>query len=83
MFETIITITGCIAIAAAAVAVVTCFAGSAFDFYSKELDTRISGEEILESIKKLEEQLNCNLFVRNKFGVILTEEGEYFSRNTL
>ena len=33
MLETIITITGCIAIAATVVAVITCFAGSAFDFY--------------------------------------------------
>lgn len=38
----------------------------------------ISQPGISKSIKKLEEQLNCNLFVRNKFGVVLTEEGEYF-----
>ena len=38
MFETIITITGCIAIAATVVAVITCFAGSAFDFYSKSFE---------------------------------------------
>lgn len=38
----------------------------------------ISQPAISKSIKKLEEQLGCHLFVRNKFGVILTEEGEYF-----
>lgn len=38
----------------------------------------ISQPAISKSIKNLEKQLECNLFVRNKYGVILTKEGEYF-----
>lgn len=38
----------------------------------------ISQPGVSKAIKKLEEQLGCYLFVRNKFGVMLTEEGEYF-----
>lgn len=38
----------------------------------------ISQPAISKSIKKLEELLGCSLFIRNKFGVILTNEGKYF-----
>lgn len=33
---------------------------------------------ISKSIKKLEEQLRCSLFIRTKSGVILTDEGKIF-----
>ena len=52
MLETIITITGCIAIAAAAVAVVTCFAGSAFDFYSKSFEFSPCKDDAKKDAKK-------------------------------
>ena len=52
MFETIIIITGCIAIAAAVVAVVTCFAGSAFDFYSKYFEFSSCKDDAKKDAKK-------------------------------
>lgn len=52
ILETIITITGCIAIAAAAVAVVTCFAGSAFDFYSKDFEFSSYKDDAIKDAKK-------------------------------
>ena len=52
VLETIITITGCIAIAAAAVAVVTCFAGSAFDFYSKSFEFSPYKDDATKDAKK-------------------------------
>ena len=36
----------------------------------------ISQPAISKSIKKLESQLNCTLFIRSKSGVVLTNEGE-------
>ena len=38
----------------------------------------ISQPGVSKSIKNLEEQLNCSLFVRTKSGVYLTEEGKLF-----
>ena len=38
----------------------------------------ISQPAISKSIKNLEEQLACTLFIRNKTGVVLTEEGKMF-----
>lgn len=38
----------------------------------------ISQPAISKAIKNLEEQLNCTLFIRNKTGVVLTEEGKVF-----
>lgn len=38
----------------------------------------ISQPSISKSIKNLEDQLDCQLFIRNKRGVILTEEGKMF-----
>lgn len=52
MLETIITITGCIAIAAAVVAVITCFAGSAFDFYSKAFEFSSCKDDAKKDAKK-------------------------------
>ena len=37
----------------------------------------ISQPGVSKSIKNLEEQLNCSLFVRTKSGVYLTEEGHF------
>lgn len=41
----------------------------------------ISQPAISKSIKSLEEQINCSLFIRNKYGVTLTEEGEQLFEN--
>lgn len=41
----------------------------------------ISQPAVSKSIKTLEEQVGCSLFIRNKYGVSLTEEGETFYRN--
>lgn len=41
----------------------------------------ISQPAVSKAIKTLEEQLGCCLFIRNKYGVILTEEGESFYNN--
>ena len=41
----------------------------------------ISQPAVSKAIKSLEEQLNCSLFIRNKYGVTLTEEGERFFEN--
>lgn len=38
----------------------------------------ISQPAISKAIKNLEDQLNCTLFIRNKTGVVLTEEGKVF-----
>ena len=38
----------------------------------------ISQPSISKAIKNLEDQLNCQLFIRSKHGVILTEEGKMF-----
>lgn len=43
---------------------------------SKEL--LISQPGVSKAIKNLEEQINCQLFIRNKNGVVLTHEGEIF-----
>lgn len=42
------------------------------------LELRISQPGVSKSIKNLENQLGCNLFIRNKYGVSLTEEGKVF-----
>ncbi len=42
------------------------------------LELRISQPGVSKSIKNLEGQLGCTLFVRNKYGVVLTEEGKVF-----
>lgn len=52
MFETIITITGCIAIAAAIVAVITCFAGSTFDFYLTSFEFSSYKDDAIKDAKK-------------------------------
>ena len=41
----------------------------------------ISQPAVSKSIKTLEEQLGCSLFIRNKYGVTLTEEGLTFYKN--
>ena len=41
----------------------------------------ISQPAVSKSIKTLEEQLNCSLFIRNKYGVTLTSEGQLFYEN--
>lgn len=41
----------------------------------------ISQPAVSKAIKSLEEQLNCSLFIRNKYGVTLTEEGKEFFEN--
>ena len=41
----------------------------------------ISQPAVSKSIKTLEEQVGCSLFIRNKYGVSLTEEGETFYKN--
>ena len=46
---------------------------------SREL--MISQPAVSKSIKTLEEQLGCSLFIRNKYGVTLTEEGKIFYEN--
>lgn len=38
----------------------------------------VSQPAISKSIRNLEQQLRCCLFIRNKFGVVLTEEGKIF-----
>ena len=38
----------------------------------------ISQPSISKSIKNLEDQVGCQLFIRSKYGVILTEEGKIF-----
>ena len=38
-------------------------------------DLMISQPAVSKCIKNLESQIGCSLFVRNKFGVSLTEEG--------
>ena len=39
-------------------------------------ELNITQPSISKSIKNLEEQLGCTLFIRNKYGVILTNEGK-------
>lgn len=41
----------------------------------------ISQPAVSKSIKTLEDQVGCTLFIRNKYGVSLTEEGETFYKN--
>ena len=41
----------------------------------------ISQPAVSKSMKILEEQLGCSLFIRNKYGVTLTEEGKDFYNN--
>lgn len=41
-------------------------------------ELRISQPGVSKSIKNLEEQLNCTLFIRTKSGVYLTQEGKMF-----
>ena len=41
-------------------------------------ELRISQPGVSKSIKNLEEQLNCVLFIRTKSGVYLTQEGKMF-----
>ena len=41
----------------------------------------ISQPAVSKAIKTLEEQLNCSLFIRNKYGVTLTSEGQLFYEN--
>ena len=41
----------------------------------------ISQPAVSKSIKTLEKQLNCSLFIRNKYGVTLTSEGQLFYEN--
>ena len=41
----------------------------------------ISQPAVSKSIKTLEEQVGCSLFIRNKYGVSLTEEGETIYKN--
>lgn len=42
------------------------------------MELRISQPGVSKSIKNLEGQLGCTLFIRNKYGVVLTEEGKVF-----
>lgn len=42
------------------------------------IELRITQPGVSKSIKNLEGQLGCTLFVRNKYGVVLTEEGKVF-----